>query len=85
MSINYDSIVGLKDVKEAYKTNQFEVGLICEDAASFTKELTANYNIENELFVKQDSGIGFVVNIGSDGSSSQLLRFLNQPQLHSTV
>lgn len=68
----------LKDVKVAYKTNQFEVGLICEDTDSFTRELTANYNIEDELFVKRDSGIGFVVNLGGEGSSSQLLRFLNQ-------
>ena len=68
----------LKDVKQAYKTNQFEVGLVCEDEKQFQNEIKALYTIDNDNFIMSDTGIGFVVNLGENGSSSELLRFLNQ-------
>ena len=68
----------LKDIKQNYKANQFEVGLLCDDQEKFIKDISNNYEIANGKFESRNDDLTFKVNLGNEGSSSNLLRFLNE-------
>lgn len=72
----------LKDIKQNYKANQFEVGLLCDDQEKFIKDISNNYDIANGKFESRNDDLTFKVNLGNEGSSSNLLRFLNE---HSQI
>ena len=67
----------LVDVKKQYKTNTFEVGMLCADKEALKNELQTNYAIETANFKSLEDGLKLNIRLAENQSSSEMLSFLN--------
>jgi ABC-2 type transport system ATP-binding protein len=67
----------LVDVKKQYKTNTFEVGMLCSDKEALKNELQRNYAIETANFKSLEDELKLNIRLAENQSSSEMLSFLN--------
>ncbi|MFT4644046.1 MAG: ABC-2 type transport system ATP-binding protein [Planctomycetota bacterium] len=67
----------LVDVKKQYKTNTFEVGMLCADKEALKNELQRNYAIETANFKSLEDELKLNIRLAENQSSSEMLSFLN--------
>lgn len=64
------------DIKRAYKSNTFEVGLIAGDEATLLKELNEKFIVGKANFKSITNDLKLKLQIGPDDSPNDLLRYL---------
>ncbi len=68
----------LLDIKKAYKTNTFEVGLHSNDHESLAREIKANFDTKPAFFKTLEDDLKLNITLSREDSSTDLIRFLNQ-------
>ena len=68
----------LVDVKNAYKENKFEVGLLCDNKEELLREISSNFNLQNSSTNSFNTDLKFVVKLKNSESSTDLIKFLNK-------
>lgn len=66
----------LNDIKRAFKTNTFEVGLITANANQLTQNLKENYRVSPAHFKSIGSELKLEIQLGESQDSKQLLQYL---------
>lgn len=66
----------LIDIKRTYKSNTFQVGLICENEAEVLKELSQKFEVAPTFFKSLTDELKVNVRINPDSSPNELLGFL---------
>lgn len=67
----------LIDIKRKFKTNTFEVGLLCDDKESLRNVLEDKYSIENANFKSLEDELKLNISLNENQNSSELISFLN--------
>ena len=67
----------LTDIKEQFKTNQFEVGLVCNDTKQLQRDIASQFTIEPAKKKNFNEDMRLVIGLKNGESSTDLIRFLN--------
>ena len=67
----------LNDIKEAFKTNQFEVGLSCNDKNDLLKEINSKFITATSEAITFNEDLRLIVDLKNTESSKDLIQFLN--------
>ena len=67
----------LNDIKQEFKTNQFEVGLSCENKELLLQDINSKFNIENSPAISFNEDLRLTVSLKDTESSNDLIQFLN--------
>jgi len=67
----------LNDIKQQFKTNQFEVGLSCNNCDSLLKEINAKFITKSIKAIAFNENIRLLVSLKNDETSNDLIQFLN--------
>jgi ABC-2 type transport system ATP-binding protein len=67
----------LNDIKQQFKTNQFEVGLLTTEKELLLNDITSKFNTENEASKAFNEDLRLLVTLKNGESSSDLIQFLN--------
>ena len=67
----------LNDIKEAFKTNQFEVGLSCNDKNDLLKEINSKFTTATSEAITFNEDLRLIVDLKNTESSKDLIQFLN--------
>ncbi|MEX1383490.1 ABC transporter ATP-binding protein [Lutibacter sp.] len=67
----------LNDIKEEFKTNQFEIGLSCENKDFLLKEINSKFTTANSDKISFNEDVRLIVDLNSTESSKDLIKFLN--------
>ena len=67
----------LNDIKEEFKTNQFEVGLSCIDKNFLLNEINSKFTTANSDKISFNEDLRLIVDLKSTESSKDLIKFLN--------
>ena len=67
----------LNDIKQQFKTNQFEVGLSCINKDELLKEITSNFSVESIKPIAYNENIRMFINLNKEETSKDLIQFLN--------
>lgn len=66
----------LIDIKRAYKSNTFQVGLLANNEADVAKELEAKFNVEPAEFKTINDELRYTIKLGENGSANDLIQYL---------
>lgn len=66
----------LQDIKRAYKTNTFEVGLVTDDEARLTNVIKEKFEVSKADFKSLNDDLKLNIKLNDKGTSNDLLRFL---------
>ncbi len=67
----------LNDIKEEFKTNQFEIGLSCENKDFLLNEINSKFTTANSDKISFNEDLRLIVDLNSTESSKDLIKFLN--------
>lgn len=67
----------LNDIKQEFKTNQFEVGLVCENKELLLQDINEKFVTQNSSTVSFNEDVRLLVNLKEQESSKDLIQFLN--------
>ena len=67
----------LNDIKEEFKTNQFEIGLSCKNKDFLLKEINSKFTTANSDKISFNEDVRLIVDLNSTESSKDLIKFLN--------
>ena len=67
----------LNEVKQQFKTNQFEVGLACSNNEVLLNEINANFISESIKSIAFNENIRLLINLKKEETSTDLIQFLN--------
>lgn len=67
----------LSEIKQEFKTNQFEVGLISTEKEQLLNELNEHYKTEKSVNPQLDDELRLIVTLNNGDTSKDLIRFLN--------
>jgi len=67
----------LKDIKQQFKTNQFEVGLLSADKALLLSQISAQFSVENSKTISFNDDLRLLINLKNGETSKDLIEFLN--------
>ncbi len=67
----------LNDIKEEFKTNQFEVGLSCNDKNVLLKEINSKFTTATSETMTFNEDLRLIVDLKNTESSKDLIQFLN--------
>ncbi|SNR52155.1 ABC-2 type transport system ATP-binding protein [Lutibacter agarilyticus] len=67
----------LNDIKQEFKTNQFEVGLACENKEVLLQDINAQFLTQNSPTLSFNEDVRLLVNLKEEESSKDLIQFLN--------
>ncbi len=67
----------LSEIKQEFKTNQFEVGLISTEKEQLLNELNEHYKTEKSVNTQLDDELRLIVTLNNGDTSKDLIRFLN--------
>jgi ABC-2 type transport system ATP-binding protein len=67
----------LNDIKQQFKTNQFEVGLSCANKELLVKEINTKFITENIQLVSFNEDVRLLVSLKPNETSTNLIQFLN--------
>mgnify|MGYP002795097710 CR=1 FL=1 len=67
----------LKVIKQQFKTNQFEVGLLSADKALLLSQISAQFSVENSKTISFNDDLRLLINLKNGETSKDLIEFLN--------
>ncbi|MFD1294631.1 ABC transporter ATP-binding protein [Lutibacter holmesii] len=67
----------LNDIKQEFKTNQFEVGLACQDKEALLLDINSKFRAENSPKILFNEDLRLKVSLKENESSNDLIQFLN--------
>ena len=67
----------LKDIKQQFKTNQFEVGLLSADTALLLNQISAQFSVENSKITSFNDDLRLLISLRNGETSKDLIEFLN--------
>ena len=67
----------LNEIKEEFKTNQFEVGLSCEKKELLLNEINSKFTTSNANSISFNEDVRLIVDLQEKESSKDLIKFLN--------
>jgi ABC-2 type transport system ATP-binding protein len=67
----------LNEIKEEFKTNQFEVGLSCEKKELLLNEINSKFTTSNADSISFNEDVRLIVDLQENESSKDLIKFLN--------
>lgn len=67
----------LNDIKQKFKTNQFEVGLSCDNKGLLLQDINSKFISENSSNISFNEDLRLLVNLKEGESSKDLIQFLN--------
>lgn len=67
----------LKDIKQQYKTNQFEVGLLSANNELLINQINTQFSAENSKIISSNDDLRLLINLKNGETSKDLIDFLN--------
>ncbi|MFZ2282820.1 MAG: ATP-binding cassette domain-containing protein [Lutibacter sp.] len=67
----------LKDIKQQFKTNQFEVGLLSENKELLLNQISAQFTFENSKTSSFNDDLRLLISLKNRETSKDLIEFLN--------
>ncbi len=67
----------LSDVKQQFKTNQFEIGLLCDDKEMLLNEIKSKFEVDDNISATFNADLKVVVTLGKNETSTDLIKYLN--------
>lgn len=67
----------VKDIKQQFKTNQFEVGLLSTDKELLLNQINAQFSVENSKTTSINDDLRLLFSLKSGETSKDLIEFLN--------
>ncbi len=67
----------LNEIKQEFKTNQFEVGLLCNEKEVLLNQVNAQYTAENLNSSLSNDELRLLITLKKEDTSKDLIRFLN--------
>ncbi len=67
----------LNEIKQEFKTNQFEVGLLCNEKEELLNQVNAQYTAENLNSSLLNDELRLLITLKKEDTSKDLIRFLN--------
>ncbi|NEW79510.1 MAG: ATP-binding cassette domain-containing protein [Gelidibacter sp.] len=67
----------VKDIKQQFKTNQFEVGLLSKDKELLLNQINAQFSVENSKTTSINDDLRLLFSLKSGETSKDLIEFLN--------
>lgn len=67
----------LKDIKQQFKTNQFEVGLLSADTALLLNQINEQFSVENSKTTSFNDDLRLLFSLKNGETSKDLIEFLN--------
>lgn len=67
----------LKDIKQQFKTNQFEVGLLSADKELLLNQINGKFTVENSKTISFNDDLRLLISLKKGETSKDLIEFLN--------
>ena len=67
----------LKDIKQQFKTNQFEVGLLSSDKELLLNQIEAQFTVEKSKAISFNEDFRLLISLKNGETSKELIKFLN--------
>ena len=67
----------LNDIRQQYKTNQFEVGLLCIDKETVYSQINSQFIVEKSKSPSFNNDLRLLISLKNGETSSNLIQFLN--------
>ena len=67
----------LKDIKQQFKTNQFEVGLLSANKELLLNQISAQFSVENSKIISFNDDLRLLISLKNGETSKDLIEFLN--------
>jgi ABC-2 type transport system ATP-binding protein len=67
----------LKDIKQQFKTNQFEVGLLSENKELLLNQINEKFTVENSQAISFNDDLRLLISLKNGETSKDLIEFLN--------
>jgi ABC-2 type transport system ATP-binding protein len=67
----------LNDIKQQFKTNQYEVGLLCNESEQLLVDINSKFTTENKSSKSFNEDLRLLVTLKNGKTSTDLIRFLN--------
>jgi ABC-2 type transport system ATP-binding protein len=67
----------LKDIKQQFKTNQFEVGLLSSDKDLLLNQIEAQFTVEKSKAISFNEDFRLLISLKNGETSKELIKFLN--------
>ncbi len=67
----------LKDIKQQFKTNQFEVGLLSANKELLLNQIKAQFCVENSKIISFNDDLRLLISLKNGETSKDLIEFLN--------
>ncbi|MDO9274898.1 MAG: ABC transporter ATP-binding protein [Lutibacter sp.] len=67
----------LKDIKQQFKTNQFEVGLLSENTALLLNQINEKFSVETSQAISFNDDLRLLISLKNGETSKDLIEFLN--------
>jgi len=67
----------LEDIKQEFKSNQFEIGLSCNDKTALLNEIKPHFSLEDYNEATFNADVKMLATLKNGESSTNLIRFLN--------
>lgn len=67
----------LKDIKQQFKTNQFEVGLLSSNKELLLNQINAKFTVENSQAISFNDDLRLLISLKNGETSKDLIEFLN--------
>lgn len=68
----------LNEIKQQFKTDQFEVGLLCDDKAALLDQVNTQFKVENSKSDTFNADLRLLISLKKGETSTDLIRFLNK-------
>ena len=67
----------LDEIKQEFKSNQYEVGLLSENKNNLFKEINTHFRVENSKEASFNNDLRLLIGLNNGDTSRDLIRFLN--------
>ena len=67
----------LKDIKQQFKTNQFEVGLLSDNKELLLNQINEKFSVENSQAISFNDDLRLLISLKNGETSKDLIEFLN--------
>jgi len=67
----------LNEIKQEFKSNQYEVGLLSDDKENLFKEINTQFRVENSKEASFNNDLRLLIGLNNGDTSRDLIRFLN--------
>lgn len=67
----------LNEIKQEYRTNQFEVGLLSNNKEELFKEINSKFKVENSKSTSFNNDLRLLISLKKGETSTEMIKFLN--------